>query len=96
MRDDMFEVIIERPRLGSRMKHQRRTRRIDAKVTAAQDPDSLPFHIGLSRWAKLGPSKSLNENLVPLRRYLERQVNRLWNKVWSEISANLSAASTVQ
>ena len=50
----------------------------------------------MRRWALLGPSKSLNENLAPLRRYLDTQVNRPWDKVWSDISANLSAASTGQ
>ena len=29
MRDDMFDVIIERPRWGSRKKHNPRTRRLD-------------------------------------------------------------------
>jgi hypothetical protein len=96
MRDDMFEVIIERPRWGSRMKHRRRARRIDAKAASANDPDSLPAQIGMRRWALFGTPKSLNENLAPLRRYLEAQADRPWNKVWSEITANLSAASTVQ
>ena len=96
MRDDMSEVIIERPRWGSQMKHRRRVRRIDAKASLARDADDLPHQIGMRRWALLGQTKSLNENLAPLRRYLEGQVDRPWNKVWSEISANLSAASTVQ
>ena len=76
---------------------RRRARRMDAKVAPARDPDALPVS---DRHEPLGqarpPTKSLNENLAPLRRYLERQVNRPWNKVWSEISENLSAASTVQ
>jgi hypothetical protein len=98
MREDMSEVIIERPRRGSRwMRHARRARRADPKVTAARDPEQLAFAIGLRRAAKFGRTyKSLNENLAPLRRYLERQVDRPWNKVWSEISAHLKADSTVQ
>jgi hypothetical protein len=96
MREDMFEVIIERPRRGSRMGHHRRARRMDANVDVRRDPDSIPHQIGLGRWTTLGNWKSLNENLAPLRRYLERQVNRPWDKVWSEISQNLSASSTVQ
>ncbi|TMJ04251.1 MAG: hypothetical protein E6G97_07015 [Alphaproteobacteria bacterium] len=98
MRDDMDEVIIERPRRGSRwIKHERRTRRIDAKVTVARDPEVIPLQIGLGRWAAISRnSKSLNENLAPLRRYLEKQVGRPWDKVWSDVSKNLSAASTVQ
>ena len=40
MRDDMFEVIIERPRHGSRMGHYRRTRRMDANVDVNTKPPS--------------------------------------------------------
>jgi hypothetical protein len=97
MREDMFEVIIERPRWGSHMSHRRRARRMDAKVDARRGPDAMALQIGVGRWAKMGGgSKMLNENLAPLRRYLERQVNRPWDKVWSDISENLSTASTVQ
>jgi hypothetical protein len=94
----MDEVIVERPRPGSRwIKHVRRTRRIDPKVMLARDPDAIPLQIGVGRWTTMSRHwKSLNENLSPLRRYLEKQINRPWDKVWSEISANLSATSTVQ
>jgi hypothetical protein len=97
MRDDMHEVIIERPRWGSRMRHARRQRRVDPKRAARHDPDSLPFHKGLRRHANEGRiTKSFSDLLGPLKRYLAGQVNRPWNKVWSEISANLKAANTVQ
>jgi hypothetical protein len=97
MREDMFEVIIERPRRGSRMGHPRRARRMDAKVATARDPDMLVSKLGMRRSSAFARSyKSLNENLAPLRRYLEKQVNRPWDKVWSEICENLSASSTVQ
>jgi hypothetical protein len=96
MRDDMDEVIIERPRWGSRMRHVRRAHRVDSKRTTVQDPESLPFRIGLRRSAHGGLRKTLSDNLAPLRRYLMKQVNRPWDKVWSEISANLKATNTVQ
>lgn len=97
MREDMFEVIIERPRSGSRMGHFRRARRMDAKVLSKRDPDVLLSKLGVERSASFGRSrKMLNENLAPLRRYLESQVNRPWDKVWSDICKNLSTASTVQ
>lgn len=97
MREDMFEVIIERPRWGSRMGHPRRTKRMDAKVVGARNPDVLLSKLGMKRGAKFARVyKSLNENLAPLRRYLEKQVNRPWDKVWSDICENLSTASTVQ
>ncbi|HKS64412.1 MAG TPA: hypothetical protein VJT13_22105 [Xanthobacteraceae bacterium] len=79
------------------MAHPRRARRLDAKVAAARDPDLMLSKLGMKRGAKVaGRSKSLNENLAPLRRYLESQVNRPWDKVWSDICENLSTASTVQ
>jgi hypothetical protein len=46
--------------------------------------------------AERGDTKQLNENLAPLRRYLEGQVGRPWNKVYAEIAANLRVDSTVQ
>jgi hypothetical protein len=97
MREDMDEIIIERPRWGSRMRHKRRAGRFDGKVEARRDPESLPFRIGLQRDARQGgTTKCLNENLKPLQRYLESQINRPWDKVWSEISKNLRVTSAVQ
>jgi hypothetical protein len=92
MRDDMFEVIIERPRINSRARYPRRLRRSD-NTMARIDPERLRFAAPIR---PNGASKYLNENLAPLRRYLERQVNRPWDKVWSEISAKLKPGSTVQ
>ena len=98
MRDDMFEIIIERPRRGSRwMKHARRADRTDPNVDARRDPDAMLKQIGVGKWSRMSRRwKSLNENLAPLRRYLESQVNRPWDKVWSDLTANLSTGSTVQ
>ena len=97
MRDDMHEVIIERPRRGSRMRHVRRLRRIDPKHTSVHDPESLPFRIGHGRAANLNKTtKEFSDLLGPLKRYLARQVNRPWNKVWSEISANIKASNPAQ
>jgi hypothetical protein len=90
MRDDMFEIIIERPRHASRVRFPRKLRRRDA-VATRHDPERLGFIAGIGM-----TNKSLNENLAPLRRYLERQVNRPWDKVWSEICAKLRPSSTVQ
>jgi hypothetical protein len=55
------------------------------------DPERLGFVAGIGM-----TDKSLNENLAPLRRYLERQADRPWDKVWSEISAKLKPDSTIQ
>src|ERR1700744_6407841 len=96
MRHDMFEVIVERPRVNSGARYPRPTRR-RANESARLDPERLPFRAGMKPLgADHSDEKYLNENLAPLRRYLERQVNRPWNKVWSEICERLKPASTVQ
>ena len=84
MRNDMFKVIVERPRRGK-----------GGYAEAARRRDDLdgPRHLGMRvgygyRW--------LNENLAPLRRYLRAQVGRPWDKVFSEISAGIDRRNTVQ
>jgi hypothetical protein len=87
MREDMSRVIVERPRLGGG-----RTRKGRARAS-----DDLPKQEGMRRpHLRSGDWKTLNENLAPLRRYLERQVGRPWNEVYSEIARHLCADSTVQ
>ena len=89
MRWDMYEVIIERPRGGYRL----RARDGRERMRARTDPESAPLHerISMSRG-----SKYLNENLAPLRRFLQSRVGRLWNKVHSEICEHLRLQSAVQ
>ncbi len=85
MRDDMFKVIVERPRWGSRMKTYRGTK--------GGNFEDMPKNQGMRRHTY---RKELNENLAPLKRYLERNCNRPWNKVFSEISAKIDGRSTVK
>jgi hypothetical protein len=86
MRDDMDKVIVERPRAGG-----------DYRKRRPRSWDDLPFYEGMRRGAAYhGELKRLNENLTPLRRYLERQVGRPWNKVYAEIAAGLRADNAVQ
>lgn len=99
MRSDMDKVIVERPRPGSSRHVARRFRRLDPRrIDVSEDADDhFPSRIGHRRAAALGRSRKwLNENLAPLRRYLERQAGRPWDDVWSEICANISVDSTVQ
>jgi hypothetical protein len=87
MREDMSRVIVERPRLGGG-----RTRK--GRASALED---LPGQEGMRRpHMRSGDCKMLNENLAPLRRYLERQVGRPWNKVYSEIARHLRIDNAVQ
>lgn len=88
MRGDMPKVIVERRRLGG------------AKLAREKflgDDERTLSKVGVKRHAKLrGGSKMLNENLNPLRRYLEAQVGRPWDKVWAEVCENLKPSNTVQ
>lgn len=99
MRGDMDKVIVERPRPGSSRHVARRFRRLDPRcIEVSEDADDVfPSRIGHRRAAALGRGRKwLNENLAPLRRYLESQAGRPWNDVWSEICANISLDNTVQ
>lgn len=87
MRDDMARVIVERPRIGG---HGSRK----GRAVALED---LPRHEGVRRRHKIsGNWKSLNENLAPLRRFLDKQVGRPWDKVFADISARLRPTNAVQ
>lgn len=84
MRSDMFKVIVERPRKGKNWKSLAVRRRFDW-----DGPPRAGMRAGIGH-------VSLNENLNPLKRFLEAQVGRPWNKVWSEIAANIDRRNTVQ
>src|SRR5437588_7713875 len=87
MREDMPHVIVERPRRGGGRVRKGRARPLE----------DLPSKEGMRRpYKQSGDYKELNENLAPLRRYLEHQVGRPWNKVYSEISRHLCADNPVQ
>ncbi len=87
MREDMSRLIVERPRKGGNFGRKGR----------AVALENLPTKVGMRRFhVETGSYKYLNENLAPLRRYLERQVGRPWNKVFSEIAAHIRVDSTVQ
>lgn len=87
MREDMFKVIVERPRLVR---------------SNAYKSDGRQFRNDEENGTRLGIkkgyvySKGLNENLAPLRRFLEKQVNRPWDKVYAEIREQIDPRSTVK
>jgi hypothetical protein len=84
MREDMYKVIVERPRRGKEG---------DAKAARLRKDLDAPTRLGMR--AGYG-YRSLNENLAPLRRYLHAQIGRPWNKVFSEICAGIDRRNTVQ
>jgi hypothetical protein len=87
VREDMARVIVERPRIVDSFTRKGRVRPLE----------ELPKRLGMRRSQReRGGYKTLNENLAPLRRFLERQVGRPWDKVYSEIAARLRADNTVQ
>ena len=87
MRKDISKIIVERPRYNS--KCVRKGRKVNDEL--------LPNRQGMRRPHLLGYNqKQLNENLAPLRRFLNSSVGRKWDDVYSEICKNLKITSTVQ
>lgn len=108
MRKDMFEVIIERPRNG-RWSDERKGRYSDHNKSDVRN--ELDFHysgndeesgIYSGRKETMRPKgrgvdrKSLNENLAPLRRFLQSSIGKKWDDVYSELRENLNPNSAVQ
>lgn len=84
VREDMYKVIVERPRRGK-----------EDYATAARLRKDFDGPMRLGMRAGYG-YRSLNENLAPLRRYLHAQIGRPWNKVLGEICAGIDRRNTVQ
>jgi len=89
MRADMYKVIVEQPRWGAGHAPSPKLKRT---------PDPHIQYIGLKRHAHIAApySKSLNENLAPLVRFLRSRRGRPWDSVFSEICANLDTGSTIK
>jgi len=90
MREDMFKVIVERPRGGA-------GRAVSSRKRLNRDGD-LPTKIGVSRHMGLTHAKSkwLSENLAPLKRFIGKEVGRPWNDVYGEIVSTLKSRDPVQ
>lgn len=89
MRSDMFKVIVERPRWGASHASSPKLKRTK---------DYTIKHIGHKRHAiESAPyTKSLNENLAPLVRFLRSRRGQPWDSVFSEICSRLDTGSTVK
>ena len=92
MRSDMSKIIVERPRFGGRL----------TSFPPRHRPDCarLPMEDWISRqsirraWAH--DRKHLNENLAPLRRFLQSRLGHQWDDVYSEICQHINRDSAVQ
>ena len=88
MREDMFKIIVERPRSG-------RSRAAKTKLRHDKCEDRSRVSGRRLAW-EIGGTKYLNENLNPLKRYLHKQVGRRWDDVFSDICQHLDTGSTVK
>ena len=95
MRPDMVKVIVERERAGSiRNYHFARNK----KKFAPKDLEEAVTHEGMTRRHRYfwGNSKSINENLSPLKGFLRSRVGKPWNKVYSELNEFVNPRNAVQ
>jgi hypothetical protein len=91
MRDDMYKVIVERPRLihGNRLRGGREVG-FRQFLTSEDRPHKIGMRAGhMNR-------KWFNENLAPLRRFLVSNAGRPWDKVRSELLNGIDQRNTVQ
>lgn len=89
MREDMFKVIVERPRSGKSWASKSKLRYDKCEERSRVSGHRLVMESN-------GHTKHLNENLAPLKRYLHKQIGRRWDDVFSEICAHLDTGSTVK
>ncbi|HZH78594.1 MAG TPA: hypothetical protein VEY88_21375 [Archangium sp.] len=92
MREDMFKVIVERPRMRLPKRNGSHYPRGTLK-NAWRELEDAPRHEGMGRGYGY---KWLNENLAPLRRFLHSRIGRPWDKVYSEICEHVSLDSAVK
>ena len=88
MRGDMHKVIVERPRPGSGCSFRK------GDPLRKIEWEELPVIESMK--VRHADRRSFNENLKPLRRWLERQVKRPWDRVYSEACEVITPTSTVR
>jgi len=96
MRPDMAKVIVERERAGIfRNYHHARNK----KKFATKDIEEALTYEGMRKRHKYRHSmwgKFLNENLSPLKGFLNSRVGKPWNKVYSELNEFVNQRNAVQ
>lgn len=88
MRSDMNKVIVERPRIGHSDGFHDWRRAKDFTGEDAPYRESMKVRYGWN-------TKSLNENLRPLERWINAQVGRKWDDVYSDICSNFNKNKTI-
>ncbi len=95
MRSDMGKVLVERPRIGRWRGDSRPGKGYSKRLAKCLDAgDSPPVREGIKR--RYSDTKSFNEHLAPLRRFLQSNVGRPWDKVYSEICRHVDRGNVVQ
>lgn len=91
MREDMFKIIVERPRTKGWSAGKG-----DGKKS--RDLEDLPSKESMKPRRHYDRRKELNENLRPLERFLQKNSNigRKWDEIFSEICEHIKLDSTVQ
>ncbi|PTL76654.1 hypothetical protein [Vitiosangium sp. GDMCC 1.1324] len=92
MREDMFKVIVERPRMRLPKRNGSHYPRSTLKSVWRRFDDG-PRHEAMGRAYGY---KYLNENLAPLRHFLRSRIGRPWDDVYSEICEHVSLDSAVK
>lgn len=92
MRSDMAKILVGRPREGSRLKNWSCV--TDRMCARDRDLEALPKRRGMA--PRHGSRKRLNENLAPLRRFLQARCGRPWDAVYSELRSGLDVRSAIQ
>lgn len=95
MRADMGKVLVERPRLKRRSGDSRPAKGYRKETERSLAAGDAPNRERLVTRYK-HHRKFFNENLAPLRRFLEANVGRPWNKVYSEICQHVDRNNVVQ
>src|SRR3954471_17249779 len=91
MREDMHELLVERPRWAHSARYPGAFARNQGTSGSRVEP---PVREAMSR-SRYG-DKQLSENFAPLRRFLRSNVGRPWAKVHSEMATVLAPSNAVQ
>jgi hypothetical protein len=93
MRDDMANVVTERPRRGHRNKSKKTTGRRIWPYHPDREYDE-PTRLPVARGRQYGyEAKEFSDLINPLRRYLRSCLGRTWSKVHSDLSKKLDRRS---